>query len=289
MGDLISSPLDVIDLLLLVGGGVVVLRGALRWRRAWPRDPLRGAPLRPNVLSPAWIWLGLLLYGLSILLASSVTLLYAPAGVEGDALARQRQTLGGGVMQAFVILAMLWILRQTFTTGWRGAGLGRRAMARDLADGVQGFLAAFTLCTLIAWLTEVIVLLLAPAADLPKHTVFETLEHPETPWFVGWTAVVGALLLAPWAEELLFRGILQSGLHRVLPALSGSLRHRWVAIVLASLLFGMMHLPVPQHVPALTVLAIILGYQYERTGSLYAPVIVHVLFNGKSLLWHGLG
>src|SRR5690606_13618209 len=99
----------------------------------------------------------------------------------------------------------------------------------------------------------------------------------------------GALLLAPLSEELLFRGIFQTGLRRLLPGRPGSVRHRWLAILLASLVFGLMHLAVPQHVPALIVLAVILGYQYERTGSLVVPIFVHILFNAKSLLWHWLG
>jgi membrane protease YdiL (CAAX protease family) len=53
-------------------------------------------------------------------------------------------------------------------------------------------------------------------------------------------------------------------------------------------IFGAMHGPTPQHVPALMVFGCILGYVYERTGSLVLPILVHMMFNGKSLLWDAL-
>lgn len=286
---LIDSEKDAVDLLLMLAGGGVVLAWLIGWWRARPRDPLRGAPIRLNVLSPAWLWLALLCYGMAILVAQSVAQLYAPAGLDEENRLLQQSILAGLVMQTLVVAACLWILRQTFVAGWRGAGLSRRRLRSDVCDGVLGFLVAFSLCTMTAWLTTELVHLFAPSVELPVHTVFETLERPETPPVIGFAAISGALLLAPLAEELLFRGIFQTGLHRVLPARFGSLRHRWAAIAIASFLFGLLHLPVPQHVPALTVLALILGYQYERTGSLIVPIIVHMLFNGKSLLWHALG
>jgi hypothetical protein len=66
------------------------------------------------------------------------------------------------------------------------------------------------------------------------------------------------------------------------------MRHRWLAVLITAVLFGMMHFNVPQHVPPLIVFGFILGFLYEKTGSLYVPVLVHVLFNGKSLLWYQL-
>lgn len=288
MTDLIESSLDLIDYLLILAGGFVLALEISRWRSAWPRDPLRSAPIRANVLSPLWLWLALLCYSAAVLGSLALVMLYAPAGVRGPILDARRTILAGIVMQSVVILASLWILSRTFVAGLRGAGLGRNPLTSDLQEAVKGFLMVFSLSTLVAWATEILIRALAPAYEQPRHTVFETLEHPETPRLIAGLAVGGAFFLAPWAEELLFRGIFQTGLHRIVPSRPGSLRHRWIAIMAASLIFGLMHTPMIQHIPALVVLALILGYQYERTGSLVVPILVHMLFNGKSLLWHSL-
>lgn len=84
---------------------------------------------------------------------------------------------------------------------------------------------------------------------------------------------VTAILLAPTAEELLFRGILyptvkQSGYPRL--ALWGT-----------SLVFALIHLNLATFLP-LTFLAVVLTLLYERTNNLLAPITVHSLFNAAN-------
>ena len=59
----------------------------------------------------------------------------------------------------------------------------------------------------------------------------------------------------------------------------------WAAIVLTSLLFALMHLgqglaPIP-----LFGMSILLGYLYQRTGSLLPCIGLHMLNNGYSVFW----
>lgn len=59
----------------------------------------------------------------------------------------------------------------------------------------------------------------------------------------------------------------------------------WIAIVLTSLIFAMMHIgqglaPIP-----LFGLSILLGYLYQRTGSLLPCIGLHMLNNGYSVFW----
>lgn len=84
-----------------------------------------------------------------------------------------------------------------------------------------------------------------------------------------------ALVLAPVAEELLFRGVL-------LPALS---RRFGVgaAIVVSSALFALMHMHVPGLVP-LFLLSIALSVAYIYTRSVIVPIVMHMVFNSVSLL-----
>lgn len=84
-----------------------------------------------------------------------------------------------------------------------------------------------------------------------------------------------ALLAAPLCEEFLFRGLLQGGLRRSLPA--------WQAIGIAAALFAMMHPPAAM-LPAF-VLGLCAGLAYERSGALLAPMLVHAGYNAALLAY----
>jgi uncharacterized protein len=79
-----------------------------------------------------------------------------------------------------------------------------------------------------------------------------------------------AILIVPWAEEMLFRGILY-------PAVK-----QWGFPRLAcwgtSMAFGAIHFNLVTFLP-LTLLALVLVRLYERTGNLLAPITAHSLFN----------
>jgi hypothetical protein len=65
------------------------------------------------------------------------------------------------------------------------------------------------------------------------------------------------------------------------------LPYGWLPIALSSLLFGLAHIGYgPEPVP-LFLLALILGYVYQRTHRIVPCMVTHALFNGTSLvaLW----
>lgn len=86
-------------------------------------------------------------------------------------------------------------------------------------------------------------------------------------------ALISGVIMAPLAEELFFRGMLQSMLRQ-------HLKRPWVAILLTSTIFAMLHAPIWKDVVPLFALSVALGYGYERFGRLLVPVLVHALFNG---------
>lgn len=55
---------------------------------------------------------------------------------------------------------------------------------------------------------------------------------------------------------------------------------RWAAILVTAILFTAVH--AAWTAPPIFLLAIALGYAYERTGSLWTTIIIHALFNGLS-------
>jgi len=81
---------------------------------------------------------------------------------------------------------------------------------------------------------------------------------------------VGAVLMAPWIEEIFFRGFL-----------FGGLRERWgwvLAAVVSSFLFATAHLD-PYGMPVYFGIGFLFAWAYEHTGSIRSPVIAHVIVN----------
>jgi len=81
---------------------------------------------------------------------------------------------------------------------------------------------------------------------------------------------LSVVVFAPVCEELLFRGVLYPSLR--------DLGHRRMAIAASSLLFAAIHGSLALMLP-LTVLAVVLVWLYEKTGSIIAPILMHATFN----------
>jgi uncharacterized protein len=92
--------------------------------------------------------------------------------------------------------------------------------------------------------------------------------------------LVLAILVAPVAEEFVFRGYL----YGVAKKYGG----RWCAIGTTSLLFAAIHLHLPSFA-GLFLLGCLLALVYERTRRLWVPILMHMVFNavsvGVALLW----
>ena len=83
-------------------------------------------------------------------------------------------------------------------------------------------------------------------------------------------------VLAPLLEEVLFRGAIQGMLMRFFG-------RPWPAIIVAALIFGVFHMNPVQIVYA-TLLGIIFGWIYYRTGSLLSVIVGHVLNNSLAVV-----
>lgn len=82
--------------------------------------------------------------------------------------------------------------------------------------------------------------------------------------------IVGVCILAPIAEELLFRGIIFGELRRVMP-------DGW-AVLLQGVLFAFYHLQ-PIQISYVIIPGVLLGLTYLWSGSIYVPIGMHILYN----------
>lgn len=88
--------------------------------------------------------------------------------------------------------------------------------------------------------------------------------------------VLAIAVFAPLLEEVLFRGAIQGYLMR-------RLESPWSAILIASLIFGIIHMN-PIQILYATLLGFVFGWIYYRTGSLVPVVIGHVLNNSLAAM-----
>jgi len=106
------------------------------------------------------------------------------------------------------------------------------------------------------------------------------LSHASTPFrmdaFSLWQIVLLFWVAAPIQEELIFRGLLQSVVARVLCARSSFP----LATILVAVLFGAIHAPMGLVTVLLAfLLGLVTGYLRAQSRSLLPAIIVHAMFN----------
>lgn len=169
--------------------------------------------------------------------------------------------------------ASVWASRRWGSGGF-AADLRLRIVPRDLAVGVAAGL--FTSIVLVR-----VVYLLLTLADLIDADDLERLSEPAErvaelasgPRFLVLIALVG--LGAPIAEEIYFRGLIQTVLVSRAGAVAG--------VVVGALIFGAAH-GQPLQFPALFTFGLVLGwlaYRYRRLGP---AIAAHVAFNSLTLV-----
>ncbi len=84
-----------------------------------------------------------------------------------------------------------------------------------------------------------------------------------------------AVIVAPIFEEIMCRGLILGTLRKS--------TNKWIAIILSSLIFGVIHGNAIQIIYA-TTLGIMLGWLYTKTNSIFVPMLCHLAFNLTSML-----
>ncbi len=175
------------------------------------------------------------------------------------------------------LAAALWLLRQN---GWSmrvAFGGSRLSAPLQIATGVLGYLALMPVIALVSYLT-ISFITVWNQAGLPliqneEQMILEFFKGGQT--FRLAYATFTAVILAPVAEEVLFRGI-------ALPALArrmGSFK----AVMAVSFLFAAIHFHVAGF-PVLFTLGVALAVAYLRTSSLLVPIALHTTFNLATVL-----
>jgi len=212
----------------------------------------------------------------------------------------------------------------------RRLGFQSANLARGIAQGALGLLIVWPLVFWVMELGEWFYQQVHYQHPM-EHDLLKTLGQAHTP-AVSLTLVFGASVVAPFFEEYLFRGHLQTLLKRALIVWGERLTNReaepslvmaavlsdipappnevlaappemppppmpspahtspasdrvwqsWAAVILTSMIFAAIH--PAWSIPGIFVLALGLGYVYDRTGNLWACITMHLLFNTLSTI-----
>lgn len=256
---------------------LVAVATLIRWVRRG-RDPLASAYCRPNHLREDAVLLAVCTY---LLIAAAMAGLMQLLTGNSDGI--NARLITGNSAQLAGIAACLLIAERFFDGGLHRFVVGPNGAPthRVLSFALTAFV-GIGLCPLVAEATLRTIHYLVPAQPIAPHPTLEALRGGPLPVPIRVALWVSAVVVAPVAEEVFFRGILQTFLVRIVGT-------RWRAIALAAVAFGLVHVSQVHTVVALALLGMLLGFAYERTGSILVPIGIHAVFNLKTLLWDQWG
>ncbi len=169
----------------------------------------------------------------------------------------------------FFVIFIYFIVKKKYGMGWQAVGLREDEKKRWFTMGLRQGIQIFLLVTIAG----VIISLFYPIKVEPQLVakIIGTALEPQELLII----FLVTSFLAPFSEELYFRGFLY-------PALEFRMG-RIPAMILASAIFGIVHFDLIRFIP-ITLGGIWLTYLYEKTGSLYTSITAHAVWNAISTI-----
>jgi membrane protease YdiL (CAAX protease family) len=176
--------------------------------------------------------------------------------------------VSGAVVYASIVIFLVGLLVYRNFRVADVFGLDSMGFARTLGRSLLWLGAAYPLLMLVQAMVYG-----AAGGEMSPQEVVEFLQNADTPR--DRLAVLAmAVVVAPVAEEMIFRGYLYPVGKRYFGA--------FASMVVTSLLFAVLHGHIGS-LPALFTLAMCLGLAYEKSGTLLVPMIMHAVFNAISV------
>ncbi len=158
---------------------------------------------------------------------------------------------------------------------------GNRSLKYDVLLGALTWLIATPTVISFSQLAEILTSMFAGNPETDQIAV-EALKQSLSSPIALITILISILLFAPILEEYLFRGVLQSWIRRKAGPIP--------AIFIAALAFALLHFSPRQdwtNIPLIVSLftfGCYLGFVYEKSRSLFSPIVLHVTFNLISVM-----
>lgn len=174
--------------------------------------------------------------------------------------------ISGGTHLGAIAGAGVFALRHRFSPNAPGAH-------NIFVSGLATFLISLPVIFLVGSVSQL--LLKALGVPMEKQLAIDIFSATTSPWW-RLIFIVVAVILAPMAEELVFRAGFFRFVRTRLP--------RWAALALPACVFAAMHLHLPSFAQLAT-LGIVFSLAYERTGKIGTAIVAHALFNLHTVLF----
>lgn len=277
---------------LLVGGLALLNLGLICLWLVHHARLLRGAP---GLFAPRWslldVWFGFQLTGISLIVLSGLLLgLFMPrfdTPNPSDNAGSLLPSSGGAwvlivgivLLQEGAMVGLSWgLVRWRFKESWAAIGLRGLPTRRE---AIQGLIAG-SVMILFLLLVQLALSLMSQSLlgeswlqritreDSSSRVIAEVVRGLDfSPVVIGGIFLF-AVVIAPFCEELLFRGVLYNALKR-------RFGHGWAAPV-SGAIFALVHASTLGFIPR-WVIGWLLANMYHRSGSLWVPVIAHAMNN----------
>lgn len=277
----VHPPIDPASLVILVAGALAGAGAFAARRRLLPEDRLHArAAQAARIPGARWMLAGIAGW-LAWVFVGGFSL--AAAGARGDS--GPSLSAGAWMMVPAYLAGLGAVVAALWTVRAHTAPLV--ALRRShLRDGAVACLLGLPIALAVGTLTFLAAHLLSrltgapPPGEVAHGTLEQILAERESAGLSWWLLPVAlqVVVLAPLFEEVVYRGCVQSALLSV----TG---RTWLAAILASMLFSLVHVgATPWHaLPTLFMVGLTCALLVERSGRIWPAVAFHAAFNGVNL------
>lgn len=195
-------------------------------------------------------------------------IIYAVIAVAGASLFHGEADAGSVLAGTETAMLFAYLLTAAAILLWfrlRHKPLGKAAGLRRCS----GWTAAFSAFAALGLFVAInLALTLLPAVWLSDYN-----DHMELLLSTGLIPALSIAVAGPLAEELMFRGVIQTRLEQAMPV--------WAAVVLQAVLFGVAH-GTPVQMAYAFLLGLVFGFLRSRTGSILPGFAAHAAFNAMN-------
>lgn len=214
---------------------------------------------------PVWVFLGFMLaQAIIIVLASGLQAIGVPLDSANTTVLNATLMAVVYTLSVVIVVGVPWLVKKRRTTR-KELGIQELPVWLDLLWAPVGYVVYAFLAVLAIWAATMFL----PFVDIDQvqDTGFALIGER----FEYVLAFIALVIIAPIAEEILFRGYLLQKLRRRAPL--------WIAILITSLTFAIVHFAWNVGIDVF-VLSIVLCILRVVTGNLWASIFLHMLKNG---------
>jgi len=232
----------------------------------WGTDPRPPEPTGDDVGRRLTASKGFIGFGVAIvavIVASGIVAIpFALAGADLDS--------AGFIIVGTIVQDLMMVAAAYFVTADLGRPTARTFGLRPFKSSAFGWIFVALVTYLV--LTSIYTVLVDP----PSEQLPNGLEDADQNVLLAVATGMLLIVVAPFAEEVFFRGFLYQAFRNSFGVLPGAL--------LSALIFGAIHLEFFKLVQ-LAILGVILALLFEKTKSLWPPIILHALNNTLAYIY----